>query len=130
MAAFRGNGPLILYGSETGNAEDIAYSLYQTWQQSSPQVEWSISSVEDFDVVSLHENKLVIFVVSTCGDGEFPITMRGMWNYLLRKSLPTTWLSNVQFAVFGLGGLFVRKIQCSCKEIVCSLTAIRSFTSN
>lgn len=45
----------------------------------------------------------VLFVVSTTGNGEFPSTARPFWRFLLRSSLPDTILSDLTFAVFGLG---------------------------
>ena len=46
---------------------------------------------------------LVIFVVSTTGNGEFPAPSRPFWQFLLRSNLPSDILSDLEFAVFGLG---------------------------
>lgn len=45
----------------------------------------------------------VIFVVSTTGNGEFPVSARPFWRFLLRSTLPGDILSDLTFATFGLG---------------------------
>lgn len=46
---------------------------------------------------------IVIFVVSTTGQGEFPGNARKLWKSLLRKRLPPNCLGHVAFTTFGLG---------------------------
>ena len=46
---------------------------------------------------------LVVFVVSTTGNGIEPRSMSGMWNMLLRLDLPTDLFDTLEYAVFGLG---------------------------
>lgn len=46
---------------------------------------------------------IVIFVVSTTGQGDLPANARSFWKSLLRKKLPATFLNGVNFATFGLG---------------------------
>lgn len=111
--------PLILYASETGNAEDVAFSLHRQWNHlfASQSVNFRIFSVEDYDVFSLTSEKLVIFVLSTCGDGEFPIPMRTMWTNLLRRNLPPSLLSESKFAVFGLGDSSYEKFNAAARKL-------------
>ena len=47
--------------------------------------------------------EFVVFVVSTTGNGEFPVSARPFWRFLLRSSLPDDILSDLTFTVFGLG---------------------------
>jgi sulfite reductase alpha subunit-like flavoprotein len=111
--------PLILYASETGNAEDVAFSLHRQWNHlfASQSVNFRIFSVEDYDVFSLTSEELVIFVLSTCGDGEFPIPMRTMWTNLLRRNLPPGLLSESKFAVFGLGDSSYEKFNAAARKL-------------
>jgi sulfite reductase alpha subunit-like flavoprotein len=115
-------GPLILYASETGNAEDVAYSLHRHWNcvfggQSSALRSFRISSVEDYDISNLAEEKVVIFVLSTCGDGEFPIPMRKMWQSLLKRNLSSEIFSNMKFSVFGLGDSSYEKFNAAARKL-------------
>lgn len=52
---------------------------------------------------TLASHSLVIFVVSTTGQGDFPLNARGFWKTLLLKRLPATFLSGVKYTQFGLG---------------------------
>ena len=53
--------------------------------------------------MQLVDETLVVFVVSTTGNGEFPAPARPFWQFLLRRALPEDILSDVAFATFGLG---------------------------
>lgn len=46
---------------------------------------------------------MVIFLISTTGDGDMPTGMLKFWQFLLIKDLPKTSLQNLRFSVFGLG---------------------------
>ncbi|RUS68511.1 hypothetical protein EGW08_023727, partial [Elysia chlorotica] len=52
---------------------------------------------------SLIQEQLVVFVCSTTGQGDPPDNMRMFWKFLLRRDLPSSSLSRLQFAVLGLG---------------------------
>lgn len=54
-------------------------------------------------MTSLIQERLVVFVCSTTGQGDPPDNMRMFWKFLLRRDLPSTSLSGVKFAVLGLG---------------------------
>ncbi|KAK0303933.1 NAPDH-dependent diflavin reductase [Friedmanniomyces endolithicus] len=93
---------LILYGSETGNAQDIAEEVARTTER----LRFN-TTVLDLDSVSLRDlvkPTLVIFVVSTTGQGEFPQNARLFWRRLLSGALKAgVTLRKVRFASFGLG---------------------------
>ncbi|KAL4494033.1 hypothetical protein ABPG72_015989 [Tetrahymena utriculariae] len=59
--------------------------------------------MDDYAITNLPEEKHVIFVVSTTGQGEPPSNMINFWQFLLIKDLPNDALEDVQFTVFGLG---------------------------
>lgn len=46
---------------------------------------------------------LVVCIVSTTGNGDFPTAALPFWRFLLRSDLPDDILSDVAFATFGLG---------------------------
>eukprot|EP00198_Chlamydomonas_reinhardtii_P004798 XP_001694134.1 NADPH-dependent flavin reductase [Chlamydomonas reinhardtii] len=95
------NPLLILYGSQTGNAQDVAERIGREARLRlySPRV----VAMDSYDVTSLPAEPLVVFVTATTGQGEPPDNMRRFWRFLLRKSLPPDSLAGLRFGVFGLG---------------------------
>ncbi|KAF4520861.1 hypothetical protein B566_EDAN007042 [Ephemera danica] len=59
--------------------------------------------MDHFEACHLPNEKLVIFVCSTTGQGEEPDNMKQFWKFLLRKSLPSNLLAETHIAVLGLG---------------------------
>ncbi|CAM1317777.1 NDOR1 (predicted) [Pycnogonum litorale] len=91
----------VLYGSQTGTAQEVAEHVSREAKRRHFRV--LTSSLDDYDVSLLLSESLVVFVCSTTGQGETPDNMKEFWKFLLRKSLPTNSLQNVNFAVIGLG---------------------------
>jgi sulfite reductase alpha subunit-like flavoprotein len=92
----------LLYASETGTAEDVAYSIYNKLSDMYSNVE--IANLTDYNFLErLPAETFVVFIVSTTGEGDCPLGMKKFWNFLLRKSLPKNSLENLSFTVFGLG---------------------------
>ncbi|KAG0163002.1 NADPH-dependent diflavin oxidoreductase 1 [Apophysomyces sp. BC1034] len=92
---------LILYGSETGCAQDVAETIgRQGWRR---HFRTRVIAMDDYDKAELVEESLVIFVCSTTGKGEEPYNMKKLWRFLLRKNLPPGILNHLNCAVFGLG---------------------------
>lgn len=91
----------ILYGSQTGNAQDVAEGI----QRESKRRLFSarLFSLNDYSVSHLIQEKVVIFVVATTGQGDPPDNMKAFWKFILRRNLPSKSLINVHFAVLGLG---------------------------
>ena len=42
-------------------------------------------------------------IVSTCGQGEFPANCKEFWKQVSDKDLPSDFLKDTKFCVFGLG---------------------------
>lgn len=94
---------LVLYGSETGTAQDVAEYVQQL-AFARRLVDTQVAAMDAFPVAQLLPKcDTVVFVTSTTGDGEAPENMRAAWRSLLRKNLSSEWLRGVQVAVFGLG---------------------------
>eukprot|EP00644_Phytophthora_capsici_P008045 jgi/Phyca11/125389/e_gw1.58.7.1 len=94
---------LVLYGSETGTAQDVAEFIQQR-AFNRHLLDTQVAAMDDFPVAQLlPQCSTVVFVVSTTGDGEAPENMRNSWRSLLRKTLGAQWLAGVRVAVFGLG---------------------------
>eukprot|EP00878_Enallax_costatus_P037405 GHUV01042247.1.p3 GENE.GHUV01042247.1~~GHUV01042247.1.p3 ORF type:complete len:124 (+),score=30.24 GHUV01042247.1:1675-2046(+) len=92
---------LILYGSQTGNAQDVAERVAREARLLlyAP----SIMPMDAYPMQLLPEERFAVFVTSTTGQGDPPDNMRKFWKLLLRKNLPPSILSGVNYAVFGLG---------------------------
>lgn len=91
---------LVLYGTETGNAQDIAYELEQVLRRYH-----FITKTRELDgtsLPSLLKYDLVVFAISTTGQGDFPYNARKFWLSLLRKKLSATSLATTKYAIVGL----------------------------
>lgn len=107
----------ILYGSETGTTEDHAQELARTLERLRFNVD--VQEMDQVDLVGVryvpgatnanrYKRFLVsiqnaIFMTSTTGQGDMPVNMQKFWKLLLRKKLPPSFLSTLQFTTFGLG---------------------------
>ena len=68
---------VILFGSETGTAEDVAYYIAKQLRKFSLKL--TVLSIDDYDFLSyLPDQKKVFFVVSTTGDGDTPSSMKSI----------------------------------------------------
>ncbi|KAK7409560.1 NAPDH-dependent diflavin reductase [Neonectria punicea] len=92
---------LILYGSETGNAQDMAEELGRLCQRL--HFDNRVEALDAIDLNALLQYRLVIFVISTTGQGDMPHNSLVFWKRLLRKRLPPGCLSTVKYTTFGLG---------------------------
>ncbi|RCI08420.1 hypothetical protein L249_8972 [Ophiocordyceps polyrhachis-furcata BCC 54312] len=92
---------LVLYGSETGNAQDLAEEMGRLCQRL--RFQSLVQELDAVDLPALVSHRLVIFVISTSGQGDLPRNALLFWRKLLRKKLPPGCLSQLSFTCFGLG---------------------------
>ncbi|PFH55779.1 hypothetical protein XA68_17626 [Ophiocordyceps unilateralis] len=92
---------LVLYGTETGNAQDLAEELGRLCQRL--RFQSRVQELDAVDLAALVDHRLVIFVISTAGQGDLPRNALVFWRKLLRKKLPPGCLSQLSFTCFGLG---------------------------
>lgn len=84
----------ILYGSQTGTAQDIAERI---WRQAKKyQFQATVLPMNEYPVTNIQYDELMVFVCSTTGQGEEPDNMKMFWKILLRKSLPPNSLSHIK----------------------------------
>src|SRR5262249_39720274 len=86
----------ILYGTETGNAENVAQDLAQAL---SAEHSVRVCDLDDCQIDALRE-QFALIVLSTYGDGEYP---RSAKNLVERLESTRAQLADVRYAVFGLG---------------------------
>lgn len=87
---------LILYGSQTGTAQDVAERIWREAKRVNFPA--SVKSMDDYPVEDLIKESLVVFVCATTGQGEEPDNMKKFWRFLLRKCLPSNSLHNMSHA--------------------------------
>ncbi|XP_077544104.1 NADPH-dependent diflavin oxidoreductase 1 [Haemaphysalis longicornis] len=106
---------VILYGSQTGTAEDVAERIGRQARRYRFCV--SVMAMNDYPVKELIKEKLVLFVCATTGQGEEPDNMKRFWSFLLRKSLPHTSLKALTYTVIGLGDSTYLKFNFTAKRL-------------
>ncbi|OQV23583.1 NADPH-dependent diflavin oxidoreductase 1 [Hypsibius exemplaris] len=93
---------VILYGSQTGTATDVAKRIRK--QARLRRFNTTLKAMNDFSLEELKQTPLIVFVCSTTGQGDPPDNMAKFWRFMLRRrELPAGSLSHLKFAVLGLG---------------------------
>ncbi|XP_054468741.1 NADPH-dependent diflavin oxidoreductase 1 [Anoplopoma fimbria] len=92
---------LVLYGSQTGTAQDTAQRIAR--QALKRQLQVRVMPLDNYNVANLISETLVVFVCSTTGQGEPPDNMKIFWRFVFKKSLPLGSLSCLDCAILGLG---------------------------
>lgn len=81
----------------------------------------SCCAVDEYAIAKLPvhaaEGHFFIFIVATCGDGDVPLNMRQFWNFIRRIDLPVGILSDLRFAVFGLGDRAYVKFNAAARKL-------------
>jgi sulfite reductase (NADPH) flavoprotein alpha-component len=90
-----GHGPLVLWASQTGNAEDFAGRLARRLGDS------QLANMDDVPLARLAAARDVVIVTSTFGDGGPPDNGAGFWHRLGGQDAPA--LDGVRYAVLGIG---------------------------
>lgn len=88
---------MLLYGTETGNAEMLAEDIMAELE-GDHQVE--CRNLSDFGPDEFEAGRLYMIVCSTYGDGELPASAQPFAE-ALKSAAPS--LSGIHFAIFGLG---------------------------
>ena len=94
----------ILYGSQTGTAQDLAERIWRKGK--SFQFPVKLSCFDKFDMnklITATSGTLLVCVCSTTGQGDVPDNMLNFWRNLMRKQLPLGILDTLRFTVIGLG---------------------------
>lgn len=128
MSDFLPASVTILYGSETGNAQDYAQYLARRLQYF--QLQPTLAALDDYPLKQLVTNTLFLVILcSTTGQGELPRRAKRFLRFLLRKKLPSDLLNHIKITTFGLGDssypkfnyaikkLHARLLQLGCSEL-------------
>ncbi|MGB0991957.1 MAG: diflavin oxidoreductase [Akkermansiaceae bacterium] len=88
----------VLYGTESGNSEELAEKLFKEGKKQGFKV--SISNMADISPSALTMAGKLLVVVSTWGDGEPPEAAEEFYNALLKENIS---LTEVEYSVCALG---------------------------
>eukprot|EP00796_Vickermania_ingenoplastis_P008293 gene8293-5811_t len=92
----------VLFGSQTGTAEMFAKTVAR--EGTKMGVPMVICDVEEYDTVNLEDERMVILVCSTYGEGEPTDSMKAFHDWMMDDCRERgEELSNVRYTVFGLG---------------------------
>jgi len=108
-------GLLVLFGSQTGTAQDVSERLGREARRR--QLDCRVQALDSYSVVNLINEPLVIFVCATTGQGDPPDNMKNFWRFIFRKNLPPTSLCQMDFAVLGLGDSSYAKFNFVAKKL-------------
>ncbi|XP_006062611.2 NADPH-dependent diflavin oxidoreductase 1 isoform X4 [Bubalus bubalis] len=106
---------LVLFGSQTGTAQDVSERLGREARRR--QLSCRVEALDSYPVVNLINEPLVIFVCATTGQGDPPDNMKNFWRFIFRRSLPSTALCQMDFAVLGLGDSSYAKFNFVAKKL-------------
>jgi sulfite reductase alpha subunit-like flavoprotein len=115
---------LILYGSQTGVAQEVAELV----ELEAVRRRFTVRCMpmDAYPLASLPRERLLVTVCSTTGQGEAPDNMRSFWRFLLRKDLPAGALGGVLHAVFGLGDSSYPKFNVAARRLAARLGQLGS----
>ena len=94
----------VLFASQTGTAEGFATAVGQEARQQGFHA--TVACVEDYaddDIEQLHEEKLLVVIAATYGEGEPTDDALAFTKWLRREDAPADSLAELHYAVFGLG---------------------------
>ncbi|USP77853.1 hypothetical protein yc1106_05127 [Curvularia clavata] len=89
---------LVVYGSETGNAQDVAEDMGRIAERLRFD-----THVAELNAIKRLPYHVVLIAISTTGQGDLPPNSQEFWKAIRRKGLPTGCLQPMRFASFGLG---------------------------
>lgn len=89
----------ILYGSRTGNGEGLAKKAQHLATEQGYKV--TLKNMADYKTRDLQNEKNLLVIVSTHGDGEPPFSAKDLYEFIHSKRAPK--LENLNFTVLGLG---------------------------
>ena len=89
----------ILWASQTGNAETLAEKLAQQASQAGWAVK--INAMDEYPLAQLPQEKYLVCITSTFGDGDAPDNGQHFWHQLCDDNAPS--IDQLQFGLLALG---------------------------
>lgn len=94
-------GVHILWGSQSGNAQNLAHVIGESLQD---EFEADVLDMSEVDPEKIHDIKRLVIVTSTYGDGEPPDNASEWMSFL--KFTDELEISHLHYAVIGLGDTY------------------------
>ncbi|KAF3033414.1 NAPDH-dependent diflavin reductase [Didymella heteroderae] len=92
---------LVLYGSETGNAQDVAEEIGRLAERL--RFDTEVAELNAVSLKQLLQHDVVLISISTTGQGDLPPNSQAFWKALRSARLRPGCLQRMRFASFGLG---------------------------
>lgn len=97
---------VVLYGSQTGNSEQIAKELTCMIEEQSTMIHVTCMTLNEF--ISTFEDtntkqQTIIIICSTTGNGDPPENASLFWRKIKNRNLPGSYFQNTHYLVVGLG---------------------------
>ncbi|KAH6625591.1 hypothetical protein C7974DRAFT_203369 [Boeremia exigua] len=92
---------LVLYGSETGNAQDVAEEMGRLAERL--RFDTEVAELNAVSLKQLLQHDVVLVAISTTGQGDLPPNSQAFWKALRSVRLRPGCLQRMKFASFGLG---------------------------
>lgn len=103
---------LVLYGTESGNAESLADKLFKTTKKGGFKP--TLKNMTDLSPADLKKHENIFTLVSTWGDGEPPESAEAFYNAFIKEDVD---LSGSNFSVLALGDSSYEKFCQTGKDI-------------
>ena len=94
---------IILYGSQTGNAESIAYEIHSRLNNNEIKIMSLNDSLFLFQNKEILNYEKIIIIISTTGNGDVPINAEKWWRFIKNRKLEKDYLNELYFDVLALG---------------------------
>jgi sulfite reductase (NADPH) hemoprotein beta-component len=94
---------LVLYGSDGGNAEQLGKRFASEGKERGHPVEVMGADKYDLSKLGQTENQMLLFVVSTAGQGEFPGNSHNFWEGISKDGFTLPAETKLRYAVMALG---------------------------
>ncbi|KAB8648456.1 hypothetical protein FH972_026114 [Carpinus fangiana] len=92
---------LVLYGSETGTAQDLAEELGRLTERL--HFTTRVTDLNSIGLKDFLQYSVVLVTISTTGQGDLPANAQTLWKRLRSAKLPAGCLAKLRFTSFGLG---------------------------
>ncbi|KAI4703384.1 hypothetical protein J4E81_002262 [Alternaria sp. BMP 2799] len=99
--ALQARRALVVYGSETGNAQDVAEEMGRVAERLRFHTE--VAELNAITLRQLLQHDVVLIAISTTGQGDLPPNSQKFWKAIRSARLRPGCLQQMRFASFGLG---------------------------